>query len=534
MYNIGIIGLGDNGTMHLRGFDRLEETRVAAICDRKTKARERALALLDDPDVVSTSSWKKVCRMKEIDAICVSVPTYLHADVTVLALENGKDVFLEKPICPTMEETDTLILKAFRTDRIVQVGLVYRYCNLYRTLGRMVERGDFGDVMMAFGKEYRDNFPVQWFFETEKSGGALLDKDCHHFDLFSWFIRRKPVKVYAMGGQHVVRGKSVKINCHYAPDRNLMIKRPDIIDHAFVIVQYDNGALANLGLCMYQKEPLHGLEIGINGSNGAHAVARRDVVLNAGGGPLGDIAEVPVDYEKDNCGIGHIGADRQHVEFVECMKTRAMPYANLLLARESMVISLAAERSVREGREVLIEEFDNPKINKLIEKHCMEVYRDTPAPLPPPRPKKEKKKSREKKIIDTFVDLVRLLMGKRPRSEALPFGPEAFEQAAASIADEKRFGKLAKGLEANISFHHSGEPPVFVSIKDGKLAVADKAFDADETKIVFTESGWQGLQTGDSIQKLLVTGQVRAEGKIDHLKPYTEALIELTKALGKV
>lgn len=534
MYNIGIIGLGDNGTMHLRGFDRLEETRVAAICDRRTKARDRALALLGDQDVVSTPSWKKVCRMDEIDAVCVCIPTHEHAAVTELALENGKDVFLEKPICPTIEETDDLILKAFGTDRIVQVGLVYRYCNLYRTMGQMAERGDFGDVMMAFGKEYRDNFPVQWFFETKKSGGALLDKDCHHFDLFSWFIRRRPVKVYAMGGQHVVKGKSVRINCGYAPDKNLMIKNPDIVDHAYVTVQYDNGALANLGLCMYQRAPLHGLEIGVNGSNGTHAVARRDVILEAGGGPLGDISEVPVDYETDNHGIGHIGADRQHVEFVECMKTRALPYANLLLARESMVISLAAERSIKEGREVLIEEFDNPEIDKLIKKYRDEIYRETPAPLPPPEIKKEKEKSREKKILDTFIDLIRLLLGKRPRSEALPFGPAAFEQAAAVIDGEKKFRQLSKGLEANISFHHPGEPPVYVTIQDGRIGVVSEGWGADETKVVFTESGWRGLQTGDSIQKLLVTGQVRAEGKIDHLKPYTEAFVELTKVLGRI
>lgn len=533
IFNIGIVGLGINGMMHLNGFARLPDSRVAAICDLDSGLREKALGVLKDDSVFSTADYKKLCDMEELDAVCVCTPTYFHVPIAIRAMDRGKDVFLEKPIAPTIAECDRVIEHAFGLGKVVEIGLVYRYCNLYRTVAQMVERGDFGDVMMAYCKEYRDNFPTQWFFETAKSGGALLDKDCHHFDLFSWFIRSKPVKVYAMGGQHVVKGKRIKVNCGYAPDPNLIIKNPDIVDHAFVLIEYANKARANLGLCMYEVEPVEGLEIGIMGSNGVHALAKRDAVLTVGGGPQGDIHEVPVDYISDNHGIGHIGADVQHIEFLECMRTRKLPFANLLNARESMVIAMAAERSIREKREVFIEEFDNPKVTALLRKYAKEFKKPSPAPLPPPAPKKEKKPSREQLILDTFNELVRLILGKPPRGEALPFSPELFDAALKRLNENPKYKKLSKGLTAVVSFQYPDKPKVTASIDNGRIEVVSPRIHAKEdVTVTFTAKGWESLQAGDSPYKLVLTGHMKIAGDVNKLAPYADAFVELGKMLS--
>ncbi|MFA6450093.1 MAG: Gfo/Idh/MocA family oxidoreductase [bacterium] len=534
IFNIGIVGLGNNGLMHMNGFARLPNSRVAAVCDLDAGMRENALSALKDDSVFSTNDYKKLCAMEELDAISICTPTYFHMPIALCALDNGKDLLLEKPIAPTIAEVDKLIERAFDTDRIVQIGLVYRYCNLYRTVGKMVERGDFGNVMMAYCNEFRDNFPTQWFFETAKSGGALLDKDCHHFDLFSWFIRSRPEKVYAMGGQHVVKGKSIKVNCGYAPDQDAMIKKPDIVDHAFVLIEYANKARANLGLCMYEVEPLTGLEVGIMGNNGAHLVAKRDAVLTAGGGPLGEIREIPVDYVNDNHGIGHIGADVQHVEFLRCLQDRKLPYANLLNARESMVIAMAAERSIKEKREVFIEEFSSPAIAKLMKKYSAELSRPTPAPLPPPAQKKEKKPTREKLIVDTFTDLVRLLMGKQPRGAALPFTEETFANMAKRMNADARYRKLTKSLNAVLAFDYPGCPRVTMDIKEGALEVIPERLHVKEdAAIIFTEKGWENIQAGDSPYKLFLTGQMRIAGDVNKLSPYADAFVGIGKFLAE-
>lgn len=530
-FNIGIIGLGINGLMHMNGFNVLPNSRVAAICDPDDSAMKRAAGMLQDDSVVQTKDYREVCRMKNIDAIAVCTPTYAHAPIALLALENKKDILLEKPIAPTIKAVDKLIEKAFETDRVIQVGLVYRYCNLYRTVAQMVERGDFGSVMMAYCKEYRDNFPTQWFFETSKSGGALLDKDCHHFDLFSWFIRSRAKKVYAMGGRHVVKGKSVKINCGYAPDKDYMIKNPDIVDHAFVLIEYENKARANLGLCMYEAEPLEGLEIGIIGDNGAHAIAKRDVTIVAGGGPLGEMREVAVDYYYDNLGIGHIGAHVQHVEFTQCMENRSLPYANLLLARDSMVIAMSAELSIEEGREVFIEEFDNRNVDGLLKKYKKQMSAPSPRPLPPPPRKREKKPTREKEIIETFINLVRLIMGKRPLGAAAPFEPEIFRKAAEKLNADQKYLKMAKGLSTVISFKYPNQAPVVLDIKEGRMEIAHGNY-VEEATVTLTERGWENLQSGDNLTTLFLSGQIKVEGKLDKLQPYTHVFVEVGKALA--
>jgi myo-inositol 2-dehydrogenase / D-chiro-inositol 1-dehydrogenase len=531
-HNIGIIGLGINGLMHLNGFNLLDNCRIAAICDTDSAARSHAMEILKDDSVVQTNDYKKVCGMKEIDAIAVCTPTYLHVPIALAAIKNGKDVMLEKPIAPTIDKVDSVIARAFDAGRVVQVGLVYRYCNLYRTLAGMVERGDFGNVMMAWCKEFRDNFPTQWFYETEKSGGAILDKDCHHFDLFNWFIRSKPVRIHAMGGRHVTKGKLVKINCSYAPDKNYMIKNPDIVDHAFVSIEYENRAVANLSLCMYEVEPSNGLEVGIIGDNGAHAVATKDVVLNVGGGPMGDISETPVDYYYDNVGIGHIGAHIQHVEFVQCMESRRLPYANLLRARESMVVSMAAERSIKEKREVFYDEYDSKIVSKLLTKYKKEMSTPTPAPLPPPRPKKEKKTTREKEIFDAFVNLIRLLTGKRPIGEAAPFGPDVFKKALERLNTDQKYLKMAESLNAAVTFKYPNAAPVSVEIKNGKMEIIQGAVPSEDAVVTFTGRGWENLQSGDSLTKLFLSGQIKVEGNINKLQPHLNAFMEVGKALS--
>jgi hypothetical protein len=398
-----------------------------------------------------------------------------------------------------------------------------------------VERGDFGNVVMAYCKEYRDNFPVQWFFETAKSGGAILDKNCHHFDLFSWFIGSAPVRVFAMGGQHVVKGKSIKVNCGYAPDPDLMLKNPDIADHAFVLIEYANGAKANLGLCMYEVEPVEGLEIGIMGDNGTHALAKRDIVLTAGGGPLGEIAEIPVDYFNDNLGIGHIGVQVQHSDFVECVKTRRLPYANLLNARESMIISLAAELSIKEKRVVDLREFRNPKIERIKKRFTTELSQPSPAPLPPPPPPKPAKElSPQEEILQTILSLFKMLFRPPVRGKFKDFSPEMFDTLAEKLNSDKKYLELARGLSARVAFEGPDGTQALVEFRDGHIYRIPFKEARAEVMVKFTPEGWKELFGTAALQGLVVSRKVIVSGRVAAVKAHTEALLYLTDMIKKM
>ncbi|TFG30732.1 MAG: Gfo/Idh/MocA family oxidoreductase [Promethearchaeota archaeon] len=397
MINIGIIGLGNMGLGHCVGFDRLLDCKVLAIAD----PNENQLHMMQKGFRKSTpqtfTDYKDLLDNSEIHAVVIATPTYFHTQIAIEALEANKDVFLEKPIAPTIEETD-LIIKAYaNTNRILQVGLVYRYSNLYRTMAHLIEKGTFGNVMMAYCKEYRDNFPSPWFFDETQSGGALLDKNCHHFDLFSWFIRSPPKQVYAMGGQHVYK-PGHRIQCAYSSHQGESLDEPNIVDHANVLIEYENGAKGNLGLCMYEIEPIEGLEIGIMGDNGAWALAKKDNKLIIAGGPVEKIREIPVDYYSDNERVGHIGCQTERREFLNCVKNRTQPYANLLIAREACVISFAAEQSIKRGSTVSISEFNNPEIEAIFQKLGYEKQPATPLTFSLEEKKIKSRKKRELKV----------------------------------------------------------------------------------------------------------------------------------------
>lgn len=534
MIKVGIIGLGINGSMHLRGFSKHDDCRVAAVCDIDMELCKAAARILPDNKLLIFTDYKKMLKEAALDAVAVCTPTFQHTPIALAAIEKGLDVLLEKPIAPTIKETDEVIKKAFDAGRVVQVGLVYRHSNLFRTLAQMTEAGTFGNVMMAYCKEYRDNFPTQWFFETKKSGGALLDKNCHHFDLFSWFIKSRPERVFAMGGQHVVKGKKYKLNCSYAPDPEAIIHNPDIVDHAFVLVEYENSAKANLSLCMYQVEPGEGLEIGIIGDNGTHALAKKDLCLSAGGGHLGEIEEVPVDYFSDNLGFGHIGVHIQHRDFLDCVKERRLPFANLLLARESMAVCLAAERSIVEQRTVLLSEFSNPHIEKLIKKHSRELAVSSPKPLPPPPRRIVKELTPQEELLKTIKTMLKMLLTPAKKGKFKEFNPEVFEKAADTLNADGKYLELARGLNARVAFEHPGKSPALVEFRDGHLFPVPFKEAHAEVTVKFTSEGWKELFGASSAQRLVMQRKIILTGRVAALATYTEAMLRVADKLKSI
>ncbi|MFX1444868.1 MAG: Gfo/Idh/MocA family protein [Promethearchaeota archaeon] len=389
--NIGIIGFGFNGLGHCLGFDRLPDSQIVAVADPDKNQLDMVRDVVKKSSPKLMNNYKDLLKFPGLHAVVIATPTYLHTQIAIDALKANKDVFLEKPIAPTIEETDVIIKTYANTDRILQIGLVYRYSNLYRTMAHLVEKGIFGNIMMAYCKEYRENFPIHWFFDESKSGGAILDKNCHHFDLFNWFIRSSPKKIFAMGGQQVVK-HGHKINCSYSIYPAGILDNPTIVDHANVLIEYENGAKGNLGLCMYEIEPIEGLEIGIIGDNGAWALAKKDKKFIIAGGPLGKSEEIDIDYYSDNEGIDHIGCQAERREFLRCIKTRTQPYANLLLGRDACVVSLAAEKSIKENRTVYISEFANPEIGAIFQR-----LRYIRQPITPPVFSLDEKKVKSRK-----------------------------------------------------------------------------------------------------------------------------------------
>lgn len=141
-----------------------------------------------------------------------------------------------------------------------------------------------------------------------------------------------------------------------SPNPPLIKEDIDTVDHAVVNIQYANGGVATLALCMYlrpENTMPEGLEIGAIGLNGTQMCAYRDSRLGWGGGSTAHPwTWIDYDQQADSQGLGHIGCQNERVEFLECVRERRRPFADGAVGRSSLLIALAAEESIQTGRPV--------------------------------------------------------------------------------------------------------------------------------------------------------------------------------------
>lgn len=536
---LGVIGLGDIGTMHTRGFLREPDVEIAALSDVMPERVERAKSLLPPEHakrVRTCADYRDLIAAGGLDAVVIGLPVHMHMPAANAALDAGLHIFLEKPIAVTIPECDAFIKKVFASGKVVQVGLVYRYSNLFRTVGRMTESGAFGNVSLTYCKEYRDSFPTPWFFKKNLSGGAIMDKNCHHFDLFNWFIRSQPKRVFAMGGQHVIKGSEARIRCAYSETPGAPIPDPDILDHAFVITEYENGAKSNLGLCMYQLEPVEGLEIGLMGDNGSHALAKLDIALTAGGGPLGESREIPVDYHSDNEGVGHIGCRVQQTEFTRAVKAGSVPYCNLFIARDCMVVCAAAETSIEQDRQVMISEYLDGEVEDIRARLHDELYRATPAPLPPPVDAGPKRPGDLAAVIEILLKMLarradttglslavlRMMMSDRGSGVIRGAFNQFLNALALLINRNPDFRRKSRGLDSLIALRLPGAAPLNVRISAGAIAFPAYPTRPPDVTVTLTDAGLRDLMNGADMKRLFFEKKIMVDGNIPLFRLHTD------------
>ena len=215
--------------------------------------------------------WARVLDDEAVEAVIVALPNYLHAVAAIAALRRGKHVLLEKPVALTVADCAQLAAAERESGAIVQVGLELRYATVARHLHAAIDGGAIGAPRLAWCHEFRVPFRQKvddWILAPERSGGTFVEKNCHHFDLLSWFLGSEPARVAAFGGGDVVY-------------REL----PGMVDNAWVIVDHDGGQRASLGVSMFSA--FHRLEFGVLGEAGlltADFVTREVTLTRPDGG----------------------------------------------------------------------------------------------------------------------------------------------------------------------------------------------------------------------------------------------------------
>ncbi|MEJ7584516.1 MAG: Gfo/Idh/MocA family oxidoreductase [Acidimicrobiales bacterium] len=266
----GIIGTGMMGVEHLRNLQALPGARVTAVADPHAGSLEAVVLAAGGPDQASferLDDHRGLLDSGLCDAVVVATPNMTHCDVMLDVLARPVHVLVEKPLATTVADCRRIMAAAEAAPvsldgrrRVVWVGLEYRYMPPVRRLAELVRAGAVGTVRMVAIREHRFPFLAKvgdWNRFTRNTGGTLVEKCCHFFDLMNHLTQRRPVQVFASGAQDVNH-----LDERYAGET------PDVLDNAFVIVDYEGGMRASLDLCMFAEASRHQEEISVVGDLG--------------------------------------------------------------------------------------------------------------------------------------------------------------------------------------------------------------------------------------------------------------------------
>jgi len=336
---IGLLGAGWFGReAHLSNLLRLDGVQVIAASSRSAESLEKARAMAG-PELKTFTDWREVVALPEVDAVIVALTNDQHRDACLAAFAAGKHVMCEKPLALTLADCDAIIAAGKAAGKVLQVGHEMRFQRLYGKMKEMVSHGDIGEPHLMWCREFRGPMRAGWRSSESLTGGTLLEKNCHHFDLFNWVLGR-PVRVAATGG------------------RNVLMDR-EILDNAQVLVEYEGGRRATLELCLFA--PYGGdTEIGVAGTLGRIDTRNQALKLVHQRFDLPDRTEMNVADSPGDAGFvdssGRIdrGIRPELEHFVACCRTGKTPLNDGASARLSVAVCLAAQESIRTGKFVAI------------------------------------------------------------------------------------------------------------------------------------------------------------------------------------
>lgn len=342
---IGFIGLGAMGLSHLKAVHRLcgDKAEIKALCGATDANFEAAAEVAPKATRFKQSSE---LIQSDLDAIFVSTPNFTHAKLVEEILNAGKHLFLEKPCGITREECMRVLELANQSDRIVMVGHELRYSPFFQEIKDLVERGEIGKPQMVWTREFRGPFQKKsgdWIQDERLSGGCLVDKNCHHFDLMNWWVDARPSRVSAFGGCAVNR---------------IIQSEHQVNDHATVSYEYANGVRGTLQLCMFALDfPSEDLEMGVIGDGGmlVTRISRIEILQWKRGAHQKEPIVHRVNARQGEGWGNHLGFDEIHQEFVNCILEKRQPLTSVKNCVDGTLLAIAAERAIKYGQVVTID-----------------------------------------------------------------------------------------------------------------------------------------------------------------------------------
>ncbi|CZF86232.1 Gfo/Idh/MocA family protein [Grimontia marina] len=351
----GILGCGMMGQEHIRNIQLLENVEITVLAEPNAEMRAKAQALV--PTARTVEGLDELLEANDVDALVIATPNFQHAEQLLGIMSRcSLPILIEKPICTQIDDVARMVEAAKSHPAPIWVAMEYRYMPPITLLLDLLAQGEIGQRHLFSIREHR--FPFlhkvdDWNRFNHKTGGTLVEKCCHFFDLMRLMADANPVRVFASGSQAVNH-----------KDESYNGEAPDILDNAYVTVEFDNGTRASLELCMFAEGSRYQEEISVVGDKGKveclvpgpgrfwptdtlgePPVAR---VISSPRDPKGPKQmEVPVDPTLLEAGDHNGSTFYQHQKFQRTVLGEQEVEVSLEDGLKAVVIGLAAQEAIR-------------------------------------------------------------------------------------------------------------------------------------------------------------------------------------------
>ncbi len=383
---VGAIATGGRGRNAWQAHDPENGVVMTAGADISETAREDFKKQF--PDAVVFDDYRKLLKLKDVGAVFISTPDYLHEEMAVAALKAGKAVYLEKPMAITIEGCDRILKTAMETGSKLFIGHNMRHFPVILKMKEIIDSGLIGEIQVGWCRHFvnygGDAYFRDWHSEQRYATGLLLQKGAHDIDVMHWLMGGYTKSVVGMGMLSVYnrcgRRSEKTPGCakwdaaQYPPlTQTGFSPIIDVEDHSMIMMQLDNGTQATYMQCHYSPDAERNYtfigtqgrieNIGDAGTCEIHVWTRR--------GPR----ETPdIIYKLKPAVGGHGGADGPIVEnFLNFVRFGAKTNTSPIAARNAVAAGVLGHCSMRTGcnrqdvpplPKKLIEYFANGQIRK--------------------------------------------------------------------------------------------------------------------------------------------------------------------------
>lgn len=170
--NVAVIGTGGRGFYVAREFDKAgkgeSNAQIVAVCDVYQKRINRGKEAFKCD---GTLDYREILNRSDVDAVIVATPDHWHATIALEAMDKGKDVYLEKPMCHTVDEARRLTETVKETKRILQVGSQTTSGDQWAQARKVIADGMLGKILLSQGSYHRNSIEGEWNWPIDKEAG---------------------------------------------------------------------------------------------------------------------------------------------------------------------------------------------------------------------------------------------------------------------------------------------------------------------------------------------------------------------------